>query len=440
MRSLLVGLSTLLVMLVGTLRAQIIETPVPFDSAGRVVAVTPAVAERLKLLAPAWPVTGAYREVRLYSINPAGGFVLVAQLESGALQRYPLSALERETLSGAIDLAMRASGRPSAEAMADLVSEPAGNAFARHQTFLAATVYGPVAASLFDDGRSAGAAYLLTTGLAFFISYGAGQDTPFTRAQSDLAGNLGLATGVGGWLVGYASTGRAERGVRGAALGSAVVGTVAGASLGKRLSDAEVHAATLGIETQAVAGAMISAGVGADPRTTALVATVTGGLGFPVGLRYPRHASYKVTAGDVEAASTAGLIGMLVGGSILSTMDNPKWRPNLLVLGGSYLAGTAVGDLAIARRFDLTQSQANMLKVSAAAGGLIGLAIPVLSDANSTAADFAFAAGGATLGMAAMASTYRVRRVGMQLDFLPSGLTAATARVPGAHSLVRIRF
>src|SRR5690242_15307513 len=141
----------------GLLGAQTIERPQPFDSAQRIVAVTPALAERLHLEAPVWPVRGDYREARLYSVEPGGGFVLVVQQASGVLERYSLTDAERVSLRGAIDAAMIATGRPSAEAANDIVSEPAGNAFARHQTLLAATIYAPLAASIADDGRVAGA-------------------------------------------------------------------------------------------------------------------------------------------------------------------------------------------------------------------------------------------------------------------------------------------
>jgi hypothetical protein len=43
------------------LGAQTIERPQPFDSAQRVVAVTPALAQRLNLAAPTWPAHGDYR-------------------------------------------------------------------------------------------------------------------------------------------------------------------------------------------------------------------------------------------------------------------------------------------------------------------------------------------------------------------------------------------
>ena len=41
--------------------AQTVEEPVPFDSAARVIAITPTLAERLQLRAPGWPVSGDYR-------------------------------------------------------------------------------------------------------------------------------------------------------------------------------------------------------------------------------------------------------------------------------------------------------------------------------------------------------------------------------------------
>lgn len=431
--------------------AQTTESPIPFDSARRVVAVTPAVADRLKLVAPVWPVTGDYREARLYSEDPGGGFVLVAQLPSGAFQRFPLTPVQRDALGSAIDSAMSIAGHPSAEGMTDLVSEPAGNAFARHQTFLAAIAYGPLAASLADDGPAAGGLYLATTGLTFFVSYGAAQGTPFTRAQSSLAGNLGLASATGAWLSGYALTGNSDKGVRAAALGSAIAGTVVGAKLGEHLSDAEAHAATFGIEVAAVAGGALFSGVGADSRSTALAATVAGALGYPIGVRYPRRASYTVTAGDVEATSTAALVGALAGGAIVAANDDPSPRQYITALGGGYLAGALVGDLTLARRFDLTQAQATVLKVGAVAGGLLGLAMPVLADADNTSLAFVLSATGASLGMAALASTFPASsrtsgsrvgatRVGPRFTFTPAGFAAIASRSPGNHVLARLEF
>lgn len=439
------------------LRAQTVETPVAFDSAQRVMAVTPTVAERLHLRPPQWPVQSVYRETRLYSVSPGDGFMLVVTRLSGVVERTPLSPTERNALRAAVDAGMSITGRPSAELASDIVSEPAGNAFARHQTFLAAAVYGPLAASLADDGSVAGAAYLAVTGATFFISYSAAQSHQFTRAQSDLAGDLGLAVGGAGWLLGYAATGESTKGIRGLSLASAVVGTVSGAALGRTLSDAEAHAASLGIESAGALALAANGIAGSSKRATAATVAVTGLAGYTVGVRYPRQVGYTVTAGDVEATSTAALVGVLYGASALAQVSSPTFRQYSSYLAPAYLAGVLVGDRVFARHFNLTQAQANILNVGALAGGLVGLAVPVLSDNNSSATfDFAAAAVGATLGMTVIATGFtksptiasrlgfdamKTRRRGAtRLSFAPAGVIAALSGVPGKQTLARFTF
>jgi hypothetical protein len=435
--------------------AQTIETPAPFDSAARLFVITPAVATRLGLTAPAWPVGGEYVDARLYSVSPSGEFVLVARMPSGVFQRFRMSASERAALQAAIDAAVLTTGRLGADVGND-VSEPAGNGFARHLTVLGALAYGPLAASLADDGNAAGAAYLATTGLAFFISYNAGQSGRITRAQSDLASNLGLAGAAAGGLLAYSAAGNWDKGVRAAALASGIVGTVAGASLGRRLTDAEAHAAVTGIEATAAAGWAISSAVGASSRGIAASVAGSEALGYALGVRYPRQASFKVTAGDMNAVQTAGLVGALYGGAALAAIDNPGPREIGLTMGSSYLAGIIVGNYAIARREDLSTSEANIATVGALAGGLIGLAIPLLTQSNETSLALGAAGFGATIGMAAtlgitkqarsssssgLKSGPRNSTSGWRLTAPSAGALAGLAtRAPGRYPLLRVTF
>jgi hypothetical protein len=437
------------------LRAQTIETPVPFDSAHRVMSVSPSVAERLRLAPPAWPVQGAYRETRLYSVSPAGGYMLVVARLSGALERIPLSSSERDVLGAAIDGAMSASGRPSAELASDIVSEPAGNAFARHQTFLAALVYGPLAASLADDGSVAGAAYLAMTGATFFVSYAAAQSTQFTRAQSDLAADMGLAVGGAGWLLGYAATNESNKGIRALSLASAIGGTIAGVTLGRTLSDAEAHGATLGMESTAALAVAATGIAGASRQSTAAIVAVSGLAGYPIGVRYPRHVGYSVTAGDVEAASTTGLVGVLFGAAALGNIDGPSFRQTSTYLAPAYLAGVFIGDRVFARQFDLTQAQANILNVGAVAGALVGVAVPTLSGNSNQTFIFGAAGVGAALGMSVIATGFvRPPSVASRLgsaskarpgrmarfEFAPVGAIALLGGVRGRQTLGRFTF
>jgi hypothetical protein len=440
--------------LAGAIDAQIIETPIAFDSAQRVLAVTPAVAERFHLTTPTWPVTGEYREARLYSVDPGGGFVLVIHRPNGSFERHTLTTDARDALRAAVDAGSRTVGRPTADVAVDVVSEPAGSAFARHQTLLGAAVYGPLAASLADQETGATAAYLLVTGASFFLSYSAAQSNSFTRAQSDLAGNLGLAVGGGAGLLGFAATGDAEKGVRATALAAAVVGTIAGVELGRTLSDAEAHAATLGIEAAAASALTVTSFAGASSRATAATVALVGGLGSPSGVRYPRRASYTVTAGDIDATSTAGLVGALFGASALGSIDSPSRTQVAAYLGTSYVTGLLLGDLLVARQFDLTRSQANIVNIGAFAGALVGVSVPVLAGSDSPTFLFGAAATGAVLGMTGLASSFPKREAalrrsgsipfsrdgGARLSFRLDGLAQTLTGARGNHVLARVSF
>jgi hypothetical protein len=428
--------------------AQTIESPVAFDSAGRVMAVTAPLVERLHLAAPVWPVAGEFREARLYSVQ-GGGFVLVVQRPAGIIERWSLSEAQRGSLRGAMDAALVLAGRPSGEPGSEAMSEPVGNAFARRQTLLAALVYGPIASSLVDDGSAAGAAWLLVTGGTFFTTYGMAQSRPITRAQNHLTGHLGVAGTAAGWLLAYAAAGDGtgnERGERGVALGSAVLGSVVGFNVGRNLSDAEAHGVTAGVESGGLTSFALAELAGASSRGAATAVAAGILAGGPVGLQYPRRASYTVTAGDIDGVGTAGLIGGLLAGAVLP--ENPSQRPAAAILGAGYLTGLFVGDRSIARRFDLTPSESNIAGVGALAGALVGLAIPTLTGSDDTHFLLGAAGVGAALGMGGVLGALPHRagsgaQTGssrFRVNFSPAGALGALNRAPGQHPILNVRF
>lgn len=340
---------------VGSVRAQSVETPTPFDSAHRVLSVTPPLAAR--------------------------------------------------SLQLVIDSAMTASGHPSSGV--DLTSEPAGNSFARRQLLEAAVVYGPLAASLASDAQVAGALYLATTGATFFISYSAAQSENITQAQSHLAADMGLGAGAAGWLIGYGATGNSGKGVRTLALASALTGTISGAALGRSLTDAEAHSAWGGIQAGAATAWSATTVAGFSSRSSAVAIVGGEAIGYAIGVHYPQRAGYTVTAGDVDAVQTAGLIGALTSGAFFGSNNHPSHKQFAATLGPGYLAGIMIGDLAISRPLDLTTSDATLGNVGAVAGGLIGLALPVLAGSNSLAASMGLSGAGAAIGMAGILAATR---------------------------------
>lgn len=112
--------------------AQVVERPVAFDSAGRVIVMTPYIAQRAALRAPWWPVAGDFTEARLYAVNDT--YVLAVNRPSGVVERFNLSAADREAIRAIVS-------RLPSDVIASRVN--ARNSFVRGQTLLGLTVYGP---------------------------------------------------------------------------------------------------------------------------------------------------------------------------------------------------------------------------------------------------------------------------------------------------------
>jgi hypothetical protein len=156
--------AALLLIVCGVAHAQVVtESPVPFDSAGRIMTVTPPLAARIALSPNVWPVTGDYEEARLYS-SSTGGYVLAVHRRGGTIERHVVASDAREALRTAVSRGMAVAGRPVTEERPELISEPARGAFVRNQMLIAALIYGPAAATLPEDGSGRTAAYLLVTG------------------------------------------------------------------------------------------------------------------------------------------------------------------------------------------------------------------------------------------------------------------------------------
>lgn len=473
------------------------EWPVSFDDAARIVAITPPLAQRLRLVAPAWPVAGDFREARLYATD--AGHVLVVARADGSLERYALDAAAVSALRAAVAERYATRRSPSAEPGSDVVSEPAGFAFARNQLVVGALVYGPAMAALAGesgDGSAAAGAYLLSAGAPFFVALSRSRrGEPITRAQNHLATDAGPRMAIVASGAFYAISGnRDTEPYQGTVLAGAIAGTIAGLRVGRGLTDGEAAAMTAGstMLTAVTAGAMGIAGrfdancrtrtdtYGTDPVTgvpyTYTYSDCDGPLdradygvlaaaalaGYPLGLQWVRRASYGITAGDVRGTFTSGLVGAMAATTVLS--DDGDGRVNAGIMTAGLVGGVLLGDRLIAKRYDYTRGQGTLLGVGAIGGGLMGLALPTLGSADDGRVYLGAAAAGAIGGMIfthglldpAPAGTGSFSRE-VNLRFVPAGATPAghgamrfeldptaaalaLGRTPGRHSLLRLTF
>ena len=393
--------------------AQESERPVPFDQAGRLLTISTSLASRLGLTMPQWPVVGTYVDARLYE-RPGGDFVIAVQKTDGTVVRYPITAAARRELSDVLSQAMLSSGLVTMAERGDMVSSPAGSRFVLSQLVAGLVIYGPAAAALADEG-SAGALYLLTAGASFFAASAITKSRTVTRAQASLStdgiwrGAL-LANGIRFVIAGDdTNNDPSNPGVNDrdrvtplVTLIGALGGTVIGYNLGRNLTDAETAGATFGSTATAATTAGLLGLAGAyqgDGR--AEVAALVGAslVGYPLGLRYVRRAPYRVTAGDVSTVLTTGLVGALMS-SVLIPEDDPSGQLVGGVLTGGFLTGMVVGDRLIAKRRDLSESDAWLIRLGGLAGSLIGFALPAAFQSDNGRLILFSGSVGAALGVA----------------------------------------
>ena len=449
-----------LLLLVASLRldAQIIERPAAFDSAGKVRSLTPSLVTRFGLRPPVWPAATDFAQARLFAVS-TGGSVLVAERRTGEMERYPLTDDQVNALRAVVDSAMSQSGALVGEDRPDVISELARGAFLRNQMILAAALYGPLLASLTDDVKTGTALYLISVGGSYFVLNNISKHTPITRAQNDLATD-GAVRGAGtavGLLRAFGGSDVRDKAYSAAALSGAIAGSLGGYVYGRRLTDSEAQSAIKG-STFAAATALGVAGATGDlegqsaERFLAGSMVASGVIGYLLGPRYPRSASYTVTSGDVRLLPVGALLGALVG--VTPFVDQTDSRPAFAAatLGG--WAGVLAAERAWVRPFDHGTSDVTQVWLGTIAGALLGGAVIVLTEPDNAMPAVALVASGGVLGAiaghhladppraparrTARAPGTREGKLAISVD--PTALVFSAARVPGTHSLLSLRF
>lgn len=468
----------LTLLLSSPLAAQV-ESPVPFDSAGQIMSVTPSQAQRMRLAAPAWPVVGDFREARVY-LAGAERFVLVVERPDGARERFPMSASEYEALRGLVSGAV---GNRAAPAPASPPAEPAPRmtgasparattrarpamdaedgdvsraAFTSRMMMAAFMIYGPAAATIVGEAAGGTAAYLGVVSGSFFASYAASRQGT-SRAQMDLATDMAARGAMAGWLVSELLGARQAKQQASSMFLVGLGSVVTSYNVARSLTASEVAATTYG-STAATATALgVLGGVGSlrnFGRGDAAVLLAAGAAGLPAGLWYKRVAPHQITSGDVRAISVGGALGALSGLTVVSRLRDPGEKVSSLALTAGFLGGIVAGDQFFARPYDFTRAEGAILGLGTIAGGLAGAAPFVIANENEPDTWLVGATLGALLGAwgttvlsdpapgtpnRTASDKARDRQVG-RLTMHPLNAAFATARMKGTFPLLSLKF
>ena len=456
--------------------AQVVETPEPFDSAGRVTVVTPSLAARLQLSPPAWRITGDYAGARLFALGDQG-YVIVVERRDGTQERYAITRPDREYLRaktsnlppGVLEEQL---GKVSAgigagigEVKEQIVTAARNDAFVLNQGALAVLVYGPsFAYALSNETPGRVAAYVLGAGGTFYAATQVASNRTITPEQNALATHAALHGAAAGLGMAYAAKGNSN--VQGA---SAFVGGIGGSLLAlgiPGLRPADVAGATFGADATLLTAYLLTRAShdrahDYPSRGEAAILAASAVAGYPLGLQYARGASYNVTPGDIGAMWTTGAVGALAAGTIAhGIVRNGNLTPGTSAYrdrhqtavfssaAGGFVLGAIVGDVALARRFDHTPYEAGILAASAAGGALMGAGAYSLvrpSRPSGAVGPYVAATVGSVAGIA-IAEAFMPprndagRQTSMRVRLDPLGLALAAARTPGQHSLLQLQF
>lgn len=440
------------------MHAQVIEKPVAFDNAGLLTVVTPSIADRAGLRPPTWPVSGEFSEARLFTTDDMS-FILTVTRQSGVVERYNLSAADRDAIRASVSLLPREMLSPRNDAR---------NAFIRNQTLLGLGVYGPAfAGAIGDNAGAATAGYLVVAGGTFFAASELSRRMFISRAQNDLSTNTGLNGALTGAGLVYILHGGNNSQWAGAFVGG-LGGTALGLAAGRGMTESEAVGAGFGSDVGAlIAFGVAEAGKGESPSSSFCtyppslppgvpscrdrtyrgeVATIiaAGLIGYPLGFLYPRNAMYNVTPGDIQTLWTTAVLGGLAGAALLP--ESPKRRTAFTVVTAGGILGIVAGDRFLVRRLDHSRTDAARLSLGTTAGMLMGAGVAALVDKDfrNPRTVFALATAGGIAGLIAtehyISPGADAGRGRIQLGFNPASIPMLLSRAPGNYPLFNVRF
>ena len=439
-----------------SLQSQVVERPVPFDNAGQVMVMTPYIADRAALRAPWWPVSGDFTEARLYTVNDSS-YVLTVGRRNGTVERYPLSMADRDAIRAIVSRLPR-----------DVIAarNDARNAFIKNQTLLGIFAYGPAfATAIGDNAAGATAGYLVVAGGSFFAASEIARRNTVSRAQSDLAFNMGHNGTLIGWGTMYLFRAGDQGQGAGAFIGG-LTGAALGIGIGRGMTEADAVGASFGSDIGALIGwGAIEAIAGGDKcttinppsgfaytncdrrlstRTEVAAILASGIVGYPMGVLYPRNARYHVTPGDIQTLWGTSLLGATVAGSFLGESASTRAAAATLTAGG--IVGMIAGDRFLVQRFDHSRTEGGRVTLGTVAGGLMGAGVAALINSDDPSPHLVLGLASAG-GLAGLIITERYLDPGadagqqrFRVTFTPASLALIAARTQGNHSLINVRF
>jgi hypothetical protein len=373
----------------------VIEKPVPFDGAGKVMVVTRALRDQLRL----FPEVKDFVNARLLQSDAT--FVLEITLTDGSRQRSSLTADERETLRGQIEHQLEVS--PSSA-----INQKGRGLFLLSQLPIAAGWYSTALNSVFGwpSGRTVVTTYLLGTAGFFFVPLLMTRNVPMSEAQAVMSVDYGYYGALNSFaittLFGMGSilgsgtypdwTGRARAGIL---LATSIGGQFGGYYLGRQYTLGQARYASLLSDCGMVDGLFLGTFVqtfGSHNTTignhawNSILTLAGSGAGGYLGYRLGRRQSW--TEGQAFVTGLGSIFGPLVAnGAFWTAAPNSAFNQHSLNYGSFLgLVGNAAGTWyaqRLVQNSPITNSGAFIAVGTTVGGGLLGAGLAYLTFGSS---------------------------------------------------------
>jgi hypothetical protein len=402
----------LLVVSTAAFSQTVIEKQVPFDSSGKVLVISRALRDQLKL----FPEVKNFASARLLQSDAT--FVLEITLTNGDHQRSTLTAEERDNLRRQVELQLAAT--PSAG-----LNQKGRGLFLISQLPIAMGWYSTALNSVFgwSDANVIVSTYLLGTAGFFFVPLLMTRNLPMTEAQAVMSVDYGYYGALNSFaittLFGMGSilssdpypdwTGRARAGIL---LATSIGGQFGGYQLGRHYSLGQARYASLLTDCGMVDGLLLGNfvqtlhddGTEGHSKLNAALTLIGSGAGGYLGYRLTRQQSW--TEGQAIVTGLGSIFGPLVANGAFWTVASDRATQHFLNYGSFLaLAGNAAGTWfaqRLVRDAPITNSGAFIATGTTIGGGLFGAGIGYLiaTGMESDPGAFRWMTGFATAGFA----------------------------------------
>ena len=414
---------------------QTMETPVSFDSGGKIMEWDRKMETQVSL----FPEISDFERALLWKADSS--FVLELFSNKGRIRR-PLTPANLDTIRNTVEAFLAGQGRHYG------LNQEGRGELLWWQIPLSLGWYGPAVVAIAnpDNGSVGTGLYLTSAAAAYYIPFMLTKNSQITPAQA----HMSIAYGFTGIFAGGALS--ALLGVDdyrcycGIMLGTSISGQVSGFSWGKNFTKPQAQMISQYSDFGMVDLPLLVGVLAEDPNEKLISAAALAGIGGGTYLGHRIAKGKDISEGEPVISETSGLTGMAAGVGLYITLAQKDTRGDLDISGRAMctvmLAGNA-GGLFLGRKLSkgYSYSKGDGLIVEGATygGALLGAGIGFLAGQNGTGADKArVVCGSATLGL--LGGYYlgiktvrnqehkRVSKLEINFDAVPLGLAMAASK------------